>query len=65
MTNGTFYKTMTDDAPLNVSKEIALVFSIAQTLRGPYKSDKYKDVIIPMIIIAVWSVRLLKQRMRS
>jgi hypothetical protein len=37
MTNGTFHKTMTDDMPLNVSKEIALVFSIANTLRGPYE----------------------------
>ena len=28
-----------------------MVFSIANTLRGPYKADKYKDIIIPMIII--------------
>lgn len=62
MTNGTFYKTMTDDAPLNVSKEIALVFSIAQTLRGPYKSDKYKDVIIPMIIIRRLECALAKTK---
>ena len=40
-----------DDASINVSKEVDLVFSIANSLRGAYKSDKYKDVIIPMIII--------------
>ena len=44
-------KVMMDDATLDVSKEVAMVFSIANTLRGPYRADKYKDVIIPMIII--------------
>jgi type I restriction enzyme M protein len=44
-------RVMFDDESINVSKEVDLVFSIANTLRGPYKSDKYKDVIIPMIII--------------
>jgi type I restriction enzyme M protein len=53
---------MTDDMPLNVSKEIALVFSIANTLRGPYKSDKYKDVIIPMIIIRRLECALAKTK---
>ena len=42
---------MMDDSTLNVSKEVDMVFSIANTLRGPYKADKYKDIIIPMIII--------------
>lgn len=36
---------------INVSKEVNMVWSIANKLRGPYKSDKYKDVIIPMVII--------------
>ncbi|WP_249660875.1 HsdM family class I SAM-dependent methyltransferase [Lysinibacillus fusiformis] len=44
-------KVMFDETSMNVSKEVGLVFSIANTLRGTYKSDKYKDVIIPMIII--------------
>lgn len=44
-------EVMMDDASLNVSKEVDLVFSIANSLRGAYKPDKYKDVIIPMIII--------------
>ncbi|MFT8313407.1 MAG: class I SAM-dependent DNA methyltransferase [Clostridium sp.] len=44
-------KVMMDDASINVSKEVDMVFSIANTLRGPYKADKYKDIIIPMIII--------------
>jgi type I restriction enzyme M protein len=64
MTNGIISKTMTDDSPLNVSKEIALVFSIANTLRGPYKSDKYKDVIIPMIIIRRLECALAKTKER-
>ena len=42
---------MMDDNTLNVNKEVDMVFSIANTLRGPYKADKYKDIIIPMIII--------------
>jgi type I restriction enzyme M protein len=44
-------EVMMDDTSINVSKEVDLVFSIANSLRGAYKSDKYKDVIIPMIII--------------
>ena len=42
---------MWEDNSINVSKEVAMVWNIANKLRGPYKSDKYKDVIIPMIII--------------
>lgn len=44
-------KVMMDDKPIDASKEIAMVFSIANTLRGPYRADRYKDVIIPMIIL--------------
>ncbi len=51
MTDIDFTKVMMDDTTLDVSKEVAMVFSIANTLRGPYRADKYKDVIIPMIII--------------
>lgn len=36
---------------IDVSKQVNHVFSIANTLRGTYQSDKYKDVIIPMTII--------------
>lgn len=42
---------MMDDSSIDVKKEVDVVFSIANTLRGPYKPDKYKDVIIPMIIL--------------
>lgn len=45
------YNTMLDDNPIDVSKEVGLVWSIANSLRGAYTSDKYKDVIIPMVII--------------
>ncbi len=51
MTDKKITKVMFDDNSINVSREVDLVFSIANTLRGTYKSDKYKDVIIPMIII--------------
>jgi len=44
-------ETMFDDSSINVTKEVNLVWNIANKLRGPYKSDKYKDVIIPMLII--------------
>jgi len=40
-----------DYNPVDVSKEVGLVWSIANSLRGAYTSDKYKDVIIPMVII--------------
>lgn len=46
-----FTKVMMDDSTMDVSKEVGMVMSIANTLRGPYHADKYKDVIIPMIII--------------
>lgn len=45
------YEVMLDDTSIDVSKEVALVWSIANSLRGAYTSDKYKDVIIPMVII--------------
>lgn len=44
-------QVMMDDKTIDASKEIAMVFSIANTLRGPYRAEKYKDVIIPMIIL--------------
>lgn len=44
-------EVMMDDKTVDASKEIAMVFSIANTLRGPYKPERYKDVIIPMIIL--------------
>nr|MCR5775024.1 type I restriction-modification system subunit M [Lachnospiraceae bacterium] len=40
-----------DDSPIDVSTEVNFIWSIANKLRGPYQSDKYKDVIIPMTII--------------
>lgn len=39
------------DSENSVSKYVDMVFSIANNLRGPYKSDRYKEIIIPMIII--------------
>lgn len=44
-------QVMMDDQAIDASKEIAMVLSIANTLRGPYRAERYKDVIIPMIIL--------------
>ena len=44
-------QVMMDDQSIDASKEIAMVLSIANTLRGPYRAERYKDVIIPMIIL--------------
>lgn len=43
--------TMWDDNPVDVTTEVNFIWSIANKLRGTYQSDKYKDVIIPMVII--------------
>ena len=42
---------MWDDKPMDVTGEVNFIWSIANKLRGPYQSDKYKDVIIPMTIL--------------
>ena len=42
---------MWDDSSVDVSEETSMIWSIANKLRGPYQSDNYKDVIVPMTII--------------
>ncbi len=51
MNDKKYYEVMFDDTSIDISKEVGLVWSIANSLRGAYTSDKYKDVIIPMVII--------------
>lgn len=51
MANKNIIDAMWDDSPIDVSTEVNFIWSIANKLRGPYRSDKYKDVIIPMTII--------------
>ena len=51
MTDRKIIDAMWDDSPIDVSTEVNFIWSIANKLRGPYRSDKYKDVIIPMTII--------------
>lgn len=36
---------------VNINETVSFIWKIANKLRGPYKPDKYKDVIIPMSII--------------
>ena len=55
-------QVMMDDSSIDASKEIAMVFSIANTLRGPYKPERYKDVIIPMIILRRLECALAKTK---
>ena len=40
-----------DETPIDVTAEANFIWSIANKLRGAYMSDKYGDVIIPMVII--------------
>lgn len=47
---------------MNITKEVNMVWSIAKKLRGVYKSDKYKDVIIPMVIIRRFECALAKTK---
>ncbi|MBP3265478.1 MAG: hypothetical protein J6L84_00875 [Clostridiales bacterium] len=47
MAEKTVIDAMWDDSPIDVSTEVNFIWSIANKLRGPYQSDKYKDVIIP------------------
>lgn len=51
MANKQVIDAMWDDSPVDVSTEVNFIWSIANKLRGTYQSDKYKDVIIPMVII--------------
>jgi len=51
MNSNKIIDAMWDDTPVDVSTEVNFIWSIANKLRGPYQSDKYKDVIIPMTII--------------
>lgn len=53
---------MWDDSPIDVSAEVNFIWSIANKLRGPYPSDKYKDVIIPMVIIRRFECALAKTK---
>ena len=51
MADSKYVDVILDNRTIDVSKEVGLVLSIANSLRGAYTSDKYKDVIIPMTII--------------
>ena len=55
-------QVMMDDNTIDASKEIKMVLSIANTLRGPYRAENYKDVIIPMIILRRLECALAKTK---
>ena len=56
---------MWDDSPVDVSTEVNFIWSIANKLRGTYQSDKYKDVIIPMVIIRRFECALAPTKVLS
>lgn len=56
---------MWDDSPIDVSTEVNFIWSIANKLRGTYQSDKYKDVIIPMVIIRRFECALAPTKAKS
>lgn len=58
------YDVMFDDNSIDVSNEVGLVWSIANSLRGAYTSDKYKDVIIPMVILRRFECALEKTKQK-
>lgn len=36
---------------VNIAEQVNFIWKIANKLRGPYKPEKYKDVVIPMCVI--------------
>ena len=48
MADNKYVDVILDNKTVDVTKEVGLVWSIANSLRGAYTSDKYKDVIIPI-----------------
>ncbi len=58
----TMRNVILDDTPIDVTEEVNLIWSIANKLRGPYQSDKYKNVIIPMTIIRRFECALEKTK---
>ena len=50
MANKQMIDAMWDDSPVDVSTEVNFIWSIANKLRGPYRSDKYKDVTMTTAI---------------
>ena len=63
MTNISKIEEFWDDNPIDVSAEVNFIWSIANKLRGPYQSDKYKEVIIPMVIIRRFECALQEKKM--
>ncbi len=57
-----FNDSILDDTPVDISDEVAMIWAIANKLRGPYRSDKYRDVIIPMAIIRRFECALEKTK---
>ena len=54
------YDVMFDDTSIDVSKEVALVWSIANSLRGAYTSDKYRKLSFPWLSSAALNVHWRK-----
>lgn len=64
MTEKTIIDVMWDDNPVDVSTEVNFIWSIANKLRGTFQSDKYKDAIIPMVIIRRFECALMPTKQK-
>ena len=49
---------------IQISNDVNTVWSIANTLRGAYRADKYRDVIIPMFVLTRLEAALLPTKDR-
>lgn len=47
----TTFTVWDENNSVDIKKESDMIWNIANKLRGPYTSDKYKDVILPMVVI--------------
>ena len=45
---------------INFNDKISFIWKIAELLRGPYKPEKYGDVILPMAVLRRFDCLLAK-----
>lgn len=56
------YEPLIEEEHMDISKEIALIWDVANSLRGKYTAEKYRDVIIPMVIVKRFECALEKTK---
>ena len=58
MANKPIVDAMWDDSPIDVSTEVNFIWSIANKLRGPYRSDKYMLRKLAIILLLLTTLSL-------